>query len=325
MEPRFLSMKQINWKIDFKGRADQIPTSVDSVLRDKVYYYSDNFGNRSFILIEKNVCDEIIKLRILNYEYDNNSFRLKIECRDKDFFETFEKVFLEIFDIMEIEKKSFKEAYTFILNKYYAFLSKYSLLSLEEQMGLLGEMLFLRELLEFEMDALFFWIDQNEDFKVNDNLFEIKVTRAKEHRHIINGLSQLTPIPNFKKFLVSYLCEFSGVYHSSDTINLNELYEYLIKALPAIHIIDFEERMRKRGYVHLLHENLYNESNFILYDPRLLKIEDDFKCLNLNSVASDLLQFIPQDKVKYELNIQSLIDDLDMLTQKTLKNNISYT
>ena len=41
--------------------------------------------------------------------------------------------------------------------------------------------------------------------KIGSKYVEIKSTRSKLHKHIINGLNQLTVMPNTQKYLASYL------------------------------------------------------------------------------------------------------------------------
>jgi hypothetical protein len=157
------------------------------------------------------------------------------------------------------------------------------------------------------------WIDKNEDFRIRDKYFEIKVTGTKEHKHIINGLDQLTPVKGTKKILISMLCENVGSFHSSETVNLPEKFLKIRSLLPKQDVSLFEDNMRNRGYVHVLHSDLYKDFNFKIYDPRFLQIEDSIECLNLITVPQALLKYISQKSIEYELNIQSLIADLEKI------------
>ena len=209
----------INWNIDFKNDGHPIVDNKKSQLYKKVY--SAKVDNQmSFYIVNENLQKlDLIKLKAVKFKSIESG--LLVSCIDVDFHDIFEELFIDIFNLME-KKINFQEAYNQVINNYSAFLNREKLLSKEEQIGLIGELSFLKNLLEKDSESLDYWIDKNEDFNINSTLIEVKTTRSKEHKHIINGLSQLTVLENSKKYILSHLIRDDGKFNSDNSINLFE-------------------------------------------------------------------------------------------------------
>lgn len=87
-------------------------------------------------------------------------------------------------------------------------------LSLERQVGLLGELIFLERLLMSEgPEALDAWIGPSgepHDFRIQNREFEIKTTTTAHRIHTINGSEQLVPSKGCALFLISVVLGPAG-------------------------------------------------------------------------------------------------------------------
>lgn len=312
-------INKLDWDIDFKGRAETIVSKTSSPLYKRVYYYQDNSGKRMFIIIcDKTKLSELFQLKSLEILKGNES-TFKINCIDAEFNDTFENIFFEIFELMNLKEFSFQDAYNHTIKKYKYFLSKEFLISKEEQLGLLGELIILKEILLIDKNKLSFWSDKTEDFIINNTYIEVKSTRSREHKHIINGLSQLTIIPNTKKFLCSNLVIENEKFKSNESFNLFDLTNHILAILEINLKDDFIQRLKKRGYHHLINGRQYEDYNFTFYEKKIIEIRNDFPCLNKKSLNEDLYSNIDPDKIKYELNLENKKSNFTDLTSLFLK------
>jgi hypothetical protein len=315
--------KELDWDIDFGERAETIVTHTSSPLYERVYYFQDKERKRMFIIIcDKTQLSELIQLRSLDISFEESESRFRISCTDPDFNDTFEKIFLEIFEIMESGESIFEEVYNKIIKIYSTFLRKQLLLSQEEQIGLLGELIFLKKILLIDNKELFCWSDKTEDFIIKDIYIEVKSTRSKEHKHIINGLAQLTILPDTKKYLSSNLLTVNDKYKPEGSVNLYDLTISILSVIDVNSKDDFIERLRKRGYAHLINGNMYEECNFTFYEKKMIQISTDFPCLNLKSLDEKLFSNIDPNKIEYELNLENRKSNFTDLTSSFLKKII---
>jgi hypothetical protein len=99
------------------------------------------------------------------------------------------------------------DAVTSELDAFAMLLETKSLLGTEREIGLLGELLFLEELvLRNGVGMLYSWIGPSaepHDFKVGAHEFEVKTTLSSRRIHWINGMEQLLPSAGCQLYLVS--------------------------------------------------------------------------------------------------------------------------
>lgn len=79
------------------------------------------------------------------------------------------------------------------------------LLNVQAEIGLIGELLFLKTLLNSDKNAISYWMgpEGDIDFKINTKRIEIKTTTKNMHSHTINGINQLEDKLGTKLFLGS--------------------------------------------------------------------------------------------------------------------------
>ncbi len=194
-------------------------------------------------------------------------------------------------------------------------------LSKEKQIGLLAELIFLEELLKIDNKALNCWIDTNEDFKIRSKYVEIKSTRAKVHKHIINGLNQLTLMPNTQKYLASYLVEDNESEKTISSINLPSQTKKILNLLKVKDKSTFKQKLTNRKYFHDVNGNDYEEFNFTFSDPIYAEVDENFPRLDIYSVPHSLHGNIPPGKVEYELNLQSVLNLFQPINQNNLERD----
>lgn len=93
------------------------------------------------------------------------------------------------------------------LSAFAALLEERSLLGIEREIGLLGELLFLHELLSLHGPRMLdSWVGPSaepHDFRVGSREFEVKTTLSPRRIHTINGAEQLVPSAGCNLYLVS--------------------------------------------------------------------------------------------------------------------------
>lgn len=101
------------------------------------------------------------------------------------------------------------------LSRWQALLRTLTLLTNEQQLGLLGELWVVQRLLtRLKADVLASWVGpdrQSHDFRVGDDELEVKVTTTTHRSHIINGLTQLMASPGCRLYIVSLQLAPAGV------------------------------------------------------------------------------------------------------------------
>ena len=109
---------------------------------------------------------------------------------------------------IESEGRSFANATAHALDSFGYILAKRARMSTEKELGLLGELLFLRALIQSRgtEQGLHSWIGPDggvHDFEIDGASFEVKTTRSPERKHHIANEHQLEPTLNSELRLVS--------------------------------------------------------------------------------------------------------------------------
>ena len=310
---------KLNWKLTFSPGANMVP-NINPKKMVKAWYSEVN-GIRTFhVKCSQSDISQFIKLQALKISSGQNG-TIDVACDEHQLWQLFEKIFMEIFELMEVDSIIFQEAYNAIITKYGAFLEEMKYLSKEKQIGLLAELIFLEELLKIDNKALNYWIDANEDFKIRSKYVEIKSTRAKVHKHIINGLNQLTLMPNTQKYLASYLVEDNESEKTIYSINLPSQTKKILDLLNVKDKSTFKQKLINRKYLHDANGNDYEEFNFTFSDPIYAEVDVNFPRLDIYSVPHSLHGNIPPGKVEYELNLHSVLNLFQPINQNNLERD----
>ena len=237
-------------------------------------------------------------------QYQNEDFNtLQFSLTDSDNKELF---FTFCEDIIEatrvVSDKS--HAYKTILNRYYSWKKMFSapkqVLSESEIMGLMGELLFLRDFL-FEKygkgDAIKGWSGQeltHKDFSYNNRWYEVKAIHSGRTSVKISSLEQLESI-NDGELVVFSLEKMSSSY---DGIKINALAVNILNSLELDSQKDqFLTSILSRGFTF---DDNYDESVFALISMTRFEVNSSFPRLTSDDLNDAIL------KVQYDLSLPSL-------------------
>jgi len=123
-------------------------------------------------------------------------------------------VLLTVADLIQTRGASVGRALTDALDGWRRLLGELSILSVDAQVGLLGELWVAHRLLSSHgRSAVNSWLGptgQAHDFRFADIELEVKATRGAERRHMISSLTQLVPSPGLRLYLVSIQLASAG-------------------------------------------------------------------------------------------------------------------
>ena len=213
------------------------------------------------------------------------------------------------FDILKtINKTNLQDATLKIINKWKYFTSDKNneLLSIEKQIGLMGELILLNKIIEGNVHNINCWTadTQSIDFSIKNNLIEVKATLKDKHSHIINGLDQLKIIKEKKKYILSILVKKSDI-KTKDTLNLANYIEQIENKIakdPEIQDI-FYSKLKKVGY-NEIHRAKYNNFNFVIIDKLFYKVNENMPKITSDLFTSPLNSRI--NKITYNLDLDGL-------------------
>lgn len=139
---------------------------------------------------------------------------LEVQTRARILYQEIYGFFVSVADKVQLDDKKALEAVEETLEGWRELIKTQTVLSDEAQLGLRGELYFLRSLAKVVGNqALVAWVGperQPHDFRIGTLEFEVKTTRSTSHTHIINGLSQLEASPNHSLFVFSMRLSPSG-------------------------------------------------------------------------------------------------------------------
>jgi hypothetical protein len=175
----------------------------------------------------------------------------------------------------------------------------------ENIIGLMGELLFLRKLIDhFGTDAIDYWVADRgeEDFVMINNIVEVKCSLKEKHEHIINGIDQLMELPSRSKIILSLLLvesEKEDDFHLPKIImEITDLFFDSPSSLDS-----FYTKLRNRGY-DPRDEKLYLDHTYKLYKGGYFKVDESFPKLTTKELKQPLNSRI--SKVRYTIDMEGL-------------------
>ncbi len=186
--------------------------------------------------------------------------------------------------------------------------------SREAILGLIGELLALRDVIDLENAEAQFWqgpVGGIQDFRFPHDRLEVKVlgTRTGPRTHKISGIQQLVIPENGKLFLLSHRITLSAQGE-------NSIHE-LVAEVGALSIFasgagrkHFEESLKAVGYSEELVEKY---SRFDQVDSILYQVTEDFPRLTPSMVSADSRVM----DIRYSLDLSGLDDaEIDLSSEK---------
>lgn len=289
----------------------------------KVFVFCEKIGVYSCLLPIENTKATLPKLNGLSIQYEQFKmpesdmiWYILIECNVEEYLGNFVEILKEIINELDNSKNDTAKCVNLIISKWRHFLSTpiSQIMSEEEIIGLAGELLFLcKSLDELGLESLDYWVasEGEEDFIVNNSVFEIKSTVKEKHEHIINGIDQLIVIPERKKYILSLI--FSKSMNDKG-IDINSMINDCLEKLKnSYELVDkFFLKLRKRGFDQR-DSNLYSKYKFNFIKGNYFHIDNSFPKLTSQELIKPLNSRIT--KVRYTLDMEG-IESLDFKLTK---------
>ena len=194
-------------------------------------------------------------------------------------------------------------------------------LSLEKQIGLLGELLVLRDLIQLgKTDALNSWLGPEggeHDFKFVEFDLEVKTTISEKRSHRIGSLSQLTPSGDRTLLLASVqLTRTTGALGFS----IAELVDWIKSNSDSIWD-QLAEKLRHCGWRED-HSHLYSARFELRSEPLTFRVDSNFPRLMSETLelSEELMPRISE--VSYRVDLESL-DFLESLAQTLERSKVA--
>jgi hypothetical protein len=132
---------------------------------------------------------------------------IRLFTRVRPLYREFYSLLTEVADSLQLEGATLESAISMRLRNWKELLREVAVLSVEAQLGLLGELWTMRRLVSLHgMAAIDGWTGptaEPHDFRVGSSELEVKSTRSRQRVHIINGLAQLQPSEGLPLYLLS--------------------------------------------------------------------------------------------------------------------------
>lgn len=245
---------------------------------------------------------------------DNN---ISISLKHKELIDTFDLFIQNIvseIDGLKTESQTFNEVIN-VIEKWRALFGKlvFEGLTIEQQKGLLGELIFLKFLLENNINqavVLESWTGPNaedKDFTMDNNCVEVKFTESNLPRVKISNERQLELFNLNSLHLINYKSEKVQTEGLNLKMIVNDL-RSLFKPNKLNYKL-FNELLEKVNYYDIHDENY--QTNYIIRSMNIYKVGDDFPKITQSSLMQGVYQ------VSYHIEDSAIsefmIDDSDLL------------
>jgi len=193
------------------------------------------------------------------------------------------------------------------LDQWKQLVSSQSILSIERQHGLWGELWMLDRLItSSDADAIDAWtgpFGQTHDFRKGTCEFEVKTTIGNQRIHTINGSEQLVPSPGHTLYIVSIQVGMAG---SGSGKKLLDWVNSISQTLTGKQSVKFEEGLTKYGYRHE-HSQYYYHNLQLASETFIVPVSDEIPRITGASLEKTLgSQSHRVSDVHYRLDVQGL-------------------
>lgn len=230
-------------------------------------------------------------ISLKNIEIERGKYALQFILN----YPVLDELFVKLcWDLMEISKKNEKPVNSIILrfNNWLRLLQKRAegLLSGQSQKGLIGELLFLKDLVALENTsyALSSWVGpegSDQDFVFENTWVEIKTTTIASSSVIISSIQQLDREEEGN--LVVYFIDRS-TSQSQNNFSLYDLVSEVGKLLPIDAVDMFYTKLAMYGY-YTKDEECYQNIKFRLKEKRTYKVDNSFPKLTRKNIPSEVV------------------------------------
>ena len=231
---------------------------------------------------------------------------IEIRTRTPALFQEIYGFFVSIIDKIQLNHADPFGALAETVEAWRDLLKAQAIMSEEMQLGLRGELHFMRLLISQIGDlALMAWtgpLCQPHDFRVGRSEFEIKATRSVNHVHIVNGLRQLEASPEHQLYIFSLRMAPAGA-HAGTTLPEEIMHTRELLSPPTKLQLD---RILRNHYGYAAeHADWYPQSLQPAGLPRLVPVDE--ACPR---ITARMLSEIPHNDrisdVRYRINLEGM-------------------
>ena len=261
---------------------------------------------KSFVVLNTGKLEKINSSKavaVSNIKLPDGSFALKFLLK----YPSLDEIFIKLcWDLMETSANAENPLQKIIeqYEKWQKLLQKASdsILATNEQKGLIGELIFLKEMIDKEgiEKTLTAWTGpegSDQDFNFEQFWVEIKTTSVSSTGLKISSLEQLDR--NDKGYIVTYFMDPTPS-HGPKSVSLDEAVDKVLNSLVSDGQRNkFECKLAKAGYQHKDAQK-YHEQRYRLCRNEIYKITEDFPRLTKDKICSEIIS------VNYEIDLPSL-------------------
>lgn len=238
---------------------------------------------------------------------------LEVYTQTAHLFQEFHRFAGLMTEEFEHAKQTAVNAFLVVVKRWRELTTKRDILTEEEQLGLMGELVVLEALIRRNgVTAIESWTGRAEkperhDFRIENIDIEVKATRSSQRNHIIHGLRQLEPSGGHRLFVVSLRFEAAGMN------NGRSLAEYIQVVRNGVASSrdksdQFEEKLLAARYRN--DDAAHYQERLILADePIAIAVDDNIPRLDTsviqNAIGPSLASRIDND-VTYRINVEGL-------------------
>jgi len=261
----------------------------------EIYIGMSDEGCRTFLIrnagkVDINLIKSTASIHVTTLERDG-AYSLAFMLKAFDQKEVFDRL---CHDMLESSRRSDKKALGHLLNRYLAWFnllkgSRPEILSEQEQRGLIGELLCLKEVIELKgaFEAVTGWCGPNgsdQDFCFKDIWIEVKTTKLAADKIGISSLEQLSVLtPGLLKV---YRVE-KTTPNDEDVFSLAQIVSTVRKRISdAALLIIFEEKLALARFTD--DEPVYHIMQYKLYRSTSYQVSEKFPRLTPASVPSEI-------------------------------------
>lgn len=250
----------------------------------------------------------LASISIRTIRRDEKSF-LEVACSSSLINREFYLFATAIADRILESQQSPSEAIAFELSCFSALFEEKRLLSIERQLGLIGELIVLERMIIADgPDAIRAWIGpqgEPHDFRVGDNEFEVKTSAGTRRIHTIHNLTQLIASPGSRLFIMSILLGPAG---KDGGFSLATKIESILKSLGAApnRQNEFQTALESLGYSSLEHSH-YDRAFALRRPLAVIPIDSQFPAVTSSTLLALLGKEAHRiDRFVYEINVEGL-------------------
>lgn len=244
---------------------------------------------------------------------DETGSILEITTQTERLFREFHRFAGIITEDFEEPKQTAMGAFEIAIHRWQELTSQKELLTNEQQLGLLGELVFLRALMEIQgSQSVQAWTGrkisnpERHDFRIAKMDIEIKSTQSSHRRHVIHGLHQLQPALGHDLFILSIKFESAGLGTGRSLVDEVE-YIRSSMAKSAFDLMEFNNSLLSAGY-HNEDSEHYQRKLVLADQPILVSVDDICPKITSEMVSKMLTPNLAGriEDVSYRINIEGL-------------------